>query len=229
MNSIFDTLMSLPLLKGVSAERIRQVVASTPLHFLKYPEGDTIITPGSPSTNLNFIISGSVRVSVANASGRFKVSQTLTGPDVIAPEYLFGRTTAFPCSALALEPTGILQIAKSDYISMLKHDEVMLFNYLNLLAAGSQSRIDGIISLTDGLLEERIAYWIVALTQRSGTDIVLSCRQRHLYSFFGVQRSVFYATLENLARREIITFTHDEIRPVSRDRLVKLLLTSNSE
>ena len=60
MNSIFDTLMSLPLLKGVSAERIRQVVASTPLHFLKYPEGDTIITPGSPSTHLNFIISGSV-------------------------------------------------------------------------------------------------------------------------------------------------------------------------
>ena len=68
MNSIFDTLMSLPLLKGVSAERIRQVVASTPLHFLKYPEGDTIITPGSPSTHLNFIISGSVRAALSAAT-----------------------------------------------------------------------------------------------------------------------------------------------------------------
>lgn len=229
MNSIYDTLMSLPLLKGVSAERLQQVVGSIPLHFLKYPEGDTILKTGDPSTHLHFIINGSARVTIANLTGRFKVSQTLVGPDVIAPEYLFGRTTTFPCTATAIEPTGILQIAKSDYISMLKNDEVMLFNYLNLLAAGAQSRVDGILSLTDGLLEERIAYWIVALTQRSGKDIVLSCRQRDLYSFFGVQRSVFNYTLEGLAERNIITYTPTEIRPVSREALVRLLLNSNPE
>ena len=157
------------------------------------------------------------------------MSQTLTGPDLIAPEYLFGRRTTFPCSVVAREVTGILQISKTDYISMLRTDDVMLFNYLNLLAAGAQSKIDGILSLTDGLLEERIAYWIVALTQRTGSDIVLSCRQRDLYSFFGVQRSVFNSTLQSLAQRGIITYSSTEIRPTSRDALVRLLLNSDHE
>lgn len=229
MNSIYETLMSLPFLNGVSSDRIRQVVSSIPLHFLKYPAGDKIILAGSPSSSLYFIINGRVRVSITNASGRFKVSQTLTGPDAIAPEYLFGRHTTFPCMAEAMEPTGVLQIAKADFINMLKSDEVILFNYLNILAAGSQSRVDGILSLTDGLLEERIAFWIVALTQRSGTDIILECRHRDLYSFFGVQRSVFYATLEHLADQGIITYTSDSIKPTSREALVRLLVNSNHD
>lgn len=229
MNSIYETLMSLPLLKGVSSERLKQIVTSIPLHFLKYPEGNTIIQAGEQSNHINFIINGSVRTTISNSTGRFKVSQTLTGPDVIAPDYLFGRITAYPCTAVALESTGTLQISKSDYIGMLMRDEVMLFNYLNLLAAGAQSRVEGILSLTEGKLEERIAYWIVALTQRTGQDIVLSCRQRDLYTFFGVQRSVFNATLDNLVERNVITYTPTEIRPVSREALVSLLLNSNPE
>lgn len=229
MTSIFDTLMSLPLLKGVSPERLEQIVASIPLHFLKYPAGDRLIHAGAQSTHLYFIINGRVRLSMANPSGRFKVAQTLVGPDVIAPDYLFGRTTNFPCDVIALEPTGILQISKADYITMLRSDDVILFNYLNMLAAGAQSRIEGVLSLTDGHLEERIAYWIVALTQRSGRDIVLSCRQRDLYSFLGVQRSVLNATLQNLADRGIISYNATEIRATSRDALVKLLLNSDHE
>lgn len=229
MTSIYDTLMLLPLLKGVSSERLEQIVASIPLHFLKYPEGDRLIHAGAQSTHLHFIINGSVRMSMSNPSGRFRVAQTLKGPDVIAAEYLFGRTTNFPCDVVALEPTGILQISKADYITMLRSDDVILFNYLNMLAAGAQSRIEGVLSLTDGHLEERIAYWIVALTQRSGKDIVLSCRQRDLYSFLGVQRSVLNATLQNMADRGIITFNAAEIRATSRDALVKLLLNSDHE
>ncbi len=229
MNSIYDTLMSLPLLKGVSTERLEQIVATTPLHFLKYPEGDKLIFSGSPATHLHFVINGSVRMSMANLSGRFRVSQTLVGPDVIAPDYLFGRSTNFPCDVVALESTGILQIAKGDYISMLRSDDVLLFNYLNILAAGAQSRIEGVLSLTDGHLDERIAFWIVALTQRSGKDIVLTCRLRDLYSFLGVQRSVLNATLTDMADRGIITFTPTEIRPTSREALVKLLVNSDQE
>ncbi len=229
MNSIYDTLMSLPLLKGVSTERLEQIVATTPLHFLKYPEGDKLIFSGSPATHLHFVINGSVRMSMANPSGRFRVSQTLVGPDVIAPDYLFGRSTNFPCDVVALESTGILQIAKADYISMLRSDDVLLFNYLNILAAGAQSRIEGVLSLTDGHLDERIAFWIVALTQRSGKDIVLTCRLRDLYSFLGVQRSVLNATLTDMADRGIITFTPTEIRPTSREALVKLLVNSDQE
>ncbi len=80
------------------------------------------------------------------------------------------------------------------------------------------------LSLTSGSLEERIAFWIIALTQRDALDVVLTCKQRDLYTLFGVQRSSFINTLESMKARGLIDYTSTEIRVVSRNELRSLLL-----
>lgn len=229
MDTMYEILMRLPLFHGVSYAKLSEVVGSTKFHFLKYLKGDTIVEAGQPCTHIKFIISGSARVSIVNADGRFRVSQTLDKPDVIAPEYLFGRATRYPVTAVALEPTGILQIEKQEYVKILNSDPVFLFNMLNILSVNAQKSVDGVLALTTGSLEERIAFWIVALTQRQGTDIVLSCRQRDLYSLFGVQRSSFIATLEAMKARGLIDYTQHEINIRSRADMLALLTTSPEE
>lgn len=229
MDSMYEILMRLPLFHGVSYSRLSEVVGNTKFHFLKYLKGDRIVEAGEPCTHIKFIISGSARVSIVNSDGRFKVSQTLSMPDVIAPEYLFGRATRYPISAVALEPTGILQIEKQEYVKILNSDPVFLFNILNNLSVNAQKAVEGVLALTTGSLEERIAFWIVALTQRGGTDIVLSCRQRDLYSLFGVQRSSFIATLENMKARGLIDFNQHEICIKSRAEMVSLLASTSED
>ena len=123
----------------------------------------------------------------------------------------------------AIEPTGILQIAKNDYIKILKSDEVFMFNYLNLLSMNAQKSVSGVLALTTGSIEERIAFWIVALTQPSGRDISLECRQRDLYSFFGVQRGSFIATLDNMKKLGLLTYGPSKIDIISRRSLIDLL------
>ncbi|MDE6085107.1 MAG: helix-turn-helix domain-containing protein, partial [Muribaculaceae bacterium] len=66
--------------------------------------------------------------------------------------------------------------------------------------------VDGILALTSGTLAERLAYWILALTQKSGTDITLTCKTRDLYLLFGVQRSSFMATLDSMKERGYIDY-----------------------
>ena len=131
----------------------------------------------------------------------------------------------YPCSSFALEATGILQISKSDYIKILNTDEIFLFNFLNIISMNAQKAVDGILALTTGSLEERIAFWIISLTQRGGTDITLTCKQRDLYSLFGVQRTSFIATLEGMKNRGIIDYDSNEIRIMSRDSLLDILNT----
>lgn len=229
MESIYDTLMSLPLINGVSPDRLNKIVSSTPLHFLKYLDGQTVIEAGESMTHLSFLINGSVRVTTSNETGRFSVGYTLSAPDVLVPDFLFGRSTCSPSTVKAIDTAGLIKIAKADYVAMLRSDKVLLFNYLNLLSAAAQTRIDGILSLTDGLLEERIAFWIVALTQHSSRDILLSSRQRDLSAFFGVQRSAFTACIDSLVERGIITVSKDGIHPTSREALVSLLVNSNQD
>lgn len=226
MNSMFEILMGLPLFKGVTRERIAEIVGMAKFHFLKYLQGENIVTAGSPCTHIKFIISGSARSTIVNSDGRFSVSQTLVAPDVIAPDYLFGKATDYPSSVTAIEPTGILQITKSDYIKILNSDPIFMFNFLNLLSMNAQKAVDGVLALTTGSTEERIAFWIIALTQPSGRDITLSCRQRDLYSFFGVQRSSFISILEGMKERGILDFNQNEIRITNRRDLLNILHAS---
>lgn len=226
MDSMYKILMELPLFKGVSRSRISAIVEKAKFHFLKYLPGETLITAGDPCTHIKFIISGSVRSEAVNASGRFRIAQTLKAPGVIAPDFLFGRITSYPSTVTAIEPTGILQISKNEYVTMLQSDEVFLFNFLNLISMNAQKGVDGILSLTNGSLEERISYWVVALTQRAGTDITLSCRTKDLYTLFGVQRSSFIATLDAMRDRGLLEYDNQEIRFLDRRKLADILLTN---
>ncbi len=226
MNSMYEILMGLPLFKGVSRYKISEVVGMTKFHFLKYLEGETVVTAGDPCTHIIFIISGKLRVTIANSNNRFKVSQTLEAPNVLAPEFLFGRAPFYPCTAVALEPVSILQISKTDYTKILNSDEIFLFNFLNILSRNAQKAVDGILAITTGSLEERIAFWIISLTQPGGTDIALTCRQRDLYSLFRVQRTSFISTLDSLKERGIIEYDTNEIRINSRQSLLEILNTS---
>lgn len=225
MDRMYQLLMGLPLFSGVTYEKMLEVVGNTKFHFLKYLEGEEFVKEGDPCTHIKFIISGSVRVSIANNDRRFVVSQTLTAPNVIAPEYIFGRSTVYPCSVAAIEPTGVLQISKADYMKILNSDPIFLINYLNTLSMNAQKAVDGILSIATGSLEERIAFWIVALTQPGGSDIVMTCRQRDLYSVFGVQRSSFIATLDDMKSRGLIDYSQTEIRVNNRRELIDLLHT----
>lgn len=229
MDSMYEILMGLPLMKGVSRDRISEIVGMAKFHFLKYLPGETIVNAGDTCTHIKFIISGKARLSIANSDGRFIVSQSLEAPDVIAPEFLFGKATRYPCTGIAVEPTGILQISKADYMKILGCDEIFLFNFLNTLSMNAQKGIEGILAIATGTLEDRIAFWIISLTQRGGTDIALTCRQRDLYALFGVQRTSFLATLDSMKQRGIIDYDQNEIRIHSRRDLLEILNSSSED
>lgn len=223
-NNIYETLMQLPLFNGVSYNRITEIIGNTKLSFTKYLPGERIITAGDPCTHIMFVIGGKVQLTIRNYDDRFQVRQTLNAPSVITPDYLFGLNTLYPATATAVDTASLMQITKRDFISIMKDDEVCLYNYFNYISTNAQKAVDGVIAVTSGSLEERIAFWIIALTQRDATDIVLTCRQRALYTFFGVQRSSFISTLDSMKEKGIIDYSTNEIRVISRRALRSLLM-----
>ena len=104
-----------------------------------------------------------------------------------------------------------MQVDKNDWLKILNSDPVFMLNYLNMLSSGSQNVVEGILAITTGSIEERLAVWIVCMTQPGATEITLSCRQRDLYSVFGVQRSSFISAMESMRERGLIGYTNNEI------------------
>lgn len=220
---MFDLLMELPLFRGVSRETMGKIVGMAKFHFLKYPAGAAVVKEHSPCTHITFIISGRVRLTTTNNNGRLSVSQTLVAPDVIAPDFLFGRATSYPCRAVALEASGVLQISKADYIKILNSDPVFMFNYLNIISVNAQKSVIGLMSLTSGSLEERIAFWVIALTQSSGENISIDCPLRNLCAIWGVQRSALVEALNRMKAHGVDSFGPGGVVFSSRKKLLDML------
>lgn len=223
MDNIYEMLSSLPLFGGVTKEKMNKMAGSTKFHFLKFLPGQQFINAGDKCQGIECVISGSVKLAITNRDGRFMVEQTLHAPDVIAPEFVFGRSTVYPCTVTAVEPTGILRIDKTEYVRILNSDPIFLYNYLNRLSMNAQKAIDGVLAVATGSLEERIAFWIVAMTQVGATDVRLVCRQRDLYALFGVQRSSFIATLDDMKSRGLLNYTSNEISVNDRKAVIEIL------
>lgn len=200
-DGIFASIARLPLLKGASLQRISDIVGAMKLHFFKAAPGETFIAAGDACRSLVFVLSGSVRLTVAHGAeaASFTVEQTLSAPQVIAPDNLFGLSTVYPCSVTAIEPVGLMEISKEDYRRMLNIDPVFLFNYLNTVCAASQRSQSGLGAIAAGAAQERIAYWITTLSQPGATEILMHSTHREIHQLLGMTAAALRSAVEKLA------------------------------
>lgn len=215
--------MELPLLQGVSRDRLSELIEKTPFHFIKYTPGQQIVAINDECTHIKFIISGDVRIDIPSTNRRVMVSETLSGPNVIGADYLFGRNTFYPFNATAITECGILQIIKSDFINILMSDKVFLFNMLNIISRNSQKSTFGIMSLSSGSIAERLSFIITSLTQRGSKDITLTYKQKDLCSILGVQRSSLINSLAKMKEEGVIDYNLSEIKVLDRNILLEIL------
>ncbi|MDE7375947.1 MAG: Crp/Fnr family transcriptional regulator [Muribaculaceae bacterium] len=223
MKSMFEILTELPLFRGVTHERIAATVGMAKFHFLKYAPGETIVEAGEACTHIKFVIDGEIRISISGAGGRFKIMQTLAAPDVISPDYLFGPSTIYPGTITAVGETSIVQITKSDYMKILASDNIYMFNFLNYLSMNAQKSVEGILSILDGNIPERLAMWISCMTQPTAKDIAIICRQRDLYAMLGVQRSSYMAAIDDMVQAGLIKYEPGRIDVIDRRAMLEQL------
>ncbi len=203
--------MQLPLFQGVSTEKITALVEKLPFHFLKYRNCEQICAAGEACTHIKFIVSGKVRLEMPFPTLKVSISQTLSTPHVLAPEYLFGRHTVYPFTAVSDGPCGILQLRKSDYIQMVSMDKVFLFNILNYLSSGSQRCASITLGTKDGSVAERLSMLIESLVIHGATSVRLRFKQKDLCALLGTQRTTLIATLDRLAENGILTYDSNEL------------------
>ena len=223
MNSMYHQLMRLPLFQGVSAEKITALVEKLPFHFLKYRDGEQVLSVGDNCTHIKFIVSGKVRLETPYSHLKVSHVQTVPAPHVLAAEYLFGRETVYPFSAVASGPCGILQLLKSDYVKMVNYDKVFLFNILNYLSTGSQRGTATTLGVKDGSVVERLLMLIDSLTMPGATDVMLRYKQKDLCALLGTQRTTLIASLDKLSEQEVLEYDSNQLKIVDLQAFMDLI------
>ena len=181
MDSMYDVLLQLPIFQGVSRNKISELIEKMKFHFLKYPDGEKIVTSGEECNHLKFLISGEIRSELITQNEKMRITELIQAPNVIAPDHLFGRDTYFPANLYAVGTVGIMQIEKASVIQMLQEEPIFLINLLNILSRRSQKALESFTALSSNDLKERLAFWVLSLTQQKSVDIRIICKQKDLY------------------------------------------------
>lgn len=225
---MFDTLLDLPLFRGVSRERITETIEKSKFHFLKYHFGEKVINTVDECASVCFVLSGEVKTTLEETESGIKIIQTFKGPEVLFPEFLFGPTTYYPLQATALSNTSILKVGKSDFLSILASDSIYLLNYLNYLSGKAQNYLLDELNSTNGSEMKRIAARILGLTSANALRIRIEATDVPLYEAFGEKRENFYAVLAQMKDKGIIDYNAKVILVKNRKELAELLANGNS-
>ena len=219
---MYQQMMQLPLFQGVSTEKITALVEKLPFHFLKFRNGEQVFAAGDPCTHIKFIVSGQVRLETPFPKLRITMHQTVSNPHVLAAEYLFGRDTAYPYTAISDGACGILQLRKSDYIKMITSDKVFLFNILNYLSSGSQRSLQMPLTVKDGSVAERLAMIVDNLSISGATNIGFRYKQKDLCTLLGTQRTTLVSMLDRLSDQGIVDYDSNELKILDLQGLINV-------
>lgn len=132
--TMYETIMELPLFKGVSSEHVSAFLEKTKIEFKNFRHGDIIITEDEPVNDLKFTISGKVEVFTSIFEGNAKVVTETEEMVAFGVSGLFGLTPRYVVGVKAKDKVSIMQFSKDSYIDLLKSDNIYLLNYANYLS-----------------------------------------------------------------------------------------------
>lgn len=139
METMFDTLLQLPLFQGLCHEDFTSILDKVKLHFIKHRTGEIIIKNGSPCTQLCFLLKGEISIVTNAPQNVYTVIEQMGAPYLIEPQSLFGMYTTYASSYIARTEVHSVSISKDFIINDLFKYDIFRLNYMNMISNRAQT------------------------------------------------------------------------------------------
>ncbi len=215
---MYETIMDLPLFKGVGADHVSAFLEKTSIHFLKFSPGDSIVRKGEAVKSLKFILSGTIRVFTDVLNGQVSVSSLFSGHEALGVTRLFGLHPFYDISVEAVDSVSIMEFGKDKYFGLLQSDPIYMMNFANLLSLNVQRNIETFPSFVRLDISRLFAEWLLLFTSRKSEDIRIKGVQE-IKNIYGVDYSE--SCIRKLEALSLVSVDDDEILVPDREALIE--------
>lgn len=220
MATMYETIMNLPLFKGLSRDQVSSFLEKTHIRFSRYEKGDMFISTKDIVTEVRCIISGNVRIiHDIGEKKSIRLSESQDGGNILGADKLFGMDTSYGFDAYAESQVSLLEFSKAQYINLLSSDSIYLINYLNFLSYRAQLRYSIFNNYPSDDLEAICARLIKAYCSTNSQNISLSFNISDLATFMNTHIDSITKSIKNLENRGIIKETPDGFSVIDRTLL----------
>jgi CRP-like cAMP-binding protein len=204
-------------MRGVPPDDLIRLFADLQFQIKKFRKDEIIAYQGDVVNRLMILLEGSARGEMADPSGQVVKIEDVEAPRPLAGAFLFGKDNRFPVEVIANEPAKVLVIYREEFLKLMRMNETILVNYMNLVGSKAQFLSQRIKFLTIKTLKGKIAHYLTELPSTGDGSIILPATQQELAGLFGVARPSVARALGELEQEGII---------VSHNRIVKIIQMS---
>lgn len=212
-----------PILMGVSTDKLLELFANLQFQIKKYSKDEILAIQGDEVNRLLILLEGSVRGEMTDFSGHVIKIEDVSAPKPLAGAFLFGSENHFPVNVLANEPVKALIFYRGEFLKMLRLNETIQMNYLNLVSSKAQFLSKKIKFLSFKTIKGKIAHYLISLKPESDGTIRLPSGQQDLADLFGVARPSVARALGELENEGLISARNKMISILNKPGLAKYL------
>ena len=210
-NSMFNTLISLPLFQGMTVSDFDSLLRKIRLDFVRHEAGEQVLAAGDRCRSFAFLLGGSVLSSRTGAADRYVFHEVLEAPYLIEPYSMFGRAGAYLRSYTALDQVSVLHVDKQYVYSEIGKYNICRMNLLNMLSGRMQQADSHLWSLDEMDLRQRIVRFIKGLCDVRSGEKRLEIKMSELAVLMDATRINVSRCLNDMAQEELITLKRGEI------------------
>lgn len=221
METMFDTLLQLPLFQGLCHEDFTNILDKVKLHFIKHKIGETLIESGSPCEQLCFLLKGEISIITTSKEDIYTVVEHVEAPYLIEPYSLFGMSTTYAASYVAHTEVHTISISKSFVLSDLFKYEIFRLNYMNIVSNRAQNlyaRLWDEKSAHD--LKDKIIYFILSHCEKAQGEKIFKLKMDDLARCLDDTRLNTSKALNELQDEGLIELRRKEILIPDAQRLI---------
>lgn len=219
MNTMFDTLLQLPLFQGLAQEDLTCILGKVKLHFTKYKAGEVILKAGSTCDRFMFILKGEVTSTTLSSDASYSFTEYLQAPLLIEPQSMFGMSTTYVSTYLAHDEVHTVSISKASVMNELFKYEIFRLNYMNVISNRAQSLNMRLWCKTEDSLEKRISSFILNHVERPIGEKILKIKMEDLALIVNDTRMGVSKVLNGMQEEGLLELHRGEIMIPDAGRL----------
>jgi CRP/FNR family transcriptional regulator, dissimilatory nitrate respiration regulator len=216
-------LSQAPVFKGFTPDEIEKIFLKVKYHVKRYNAETMIYSSSDPVNSLIIVMNGSVKGEMVDYAGRVIKIEDIQAPGAIASAFIFGNKNWFPVNVISITDTELLIIEKPEFLKLLKSEDKILVNFLDMISNRSQFLSEKIKYLNFKTIKAKLAQFILQKAGREGTVVILDKKQNDLAEFFGVARPSVARAIHDMEEDGLINAEGKKITILNRRGLSDLI------
>lgn len=211
METMYGTMLQLPLFQGFSQEDFTSILGRVKLHFTKHKPGDSLLREGAPCEELIFLLKGRIAVCASSPDHSFSFTEYIQDTHLIEPYSMFGLHPQYTASYAADTEVNLLRIRKEYVVKDLLRYEIFRVNFVNYICNRTQILQKRIEQLSPNEVDRKIAHFILMRSDKTEGEKLLKIKMEDLARHLDDTRLNVSKGLNELQEKGLLVLKRKEI------------------